>query len=523
MPNKLLSMLIVRRLIMFLLRGLSIRTIAAELSIGKKTVVIYRKRVELSNKTYEELLALDDTALAAIMRPFAGKPKIDIRADDFMKHAEYYLSELARKRATRTILFEEYSKQYPDGYKYSKFCEMLSEANAVNNATLHNEYAPGDKLMFDFAGKKMHYVLKETGEIVEVPVFIAVCPYSSFAYADALQDATLPQVINALNGCLDYLGGATASAKTDNMKQVVVKANRYEPTFTEMIEQWALHNGIALFAARVKKPRDKGPVEGQVRITYDQIYSRMRNDVFYSLKELNDALRIQLEAFNRKLMQRQKYSRYQRFMDMERPALKPLPDRPYVIKYRSERTISFNYHFKLYEDGHQYSVPARYIGKKLAAVYDTETVEIYDGLERILIYPRIHRGGYTTLPEHMPSTHQAYREQKRMNAEYFLSAAEKIGPCTRQYMDGILKSRSYEEQAYEGCLGVLRMAKKVTIGPKRMELACKRGLRTETFSYRTIDNILTNNQDKLEQEDPCTQQELFPVVHENLRGPEAYQ
>ncbi len=523
MPNKLIVMLIVRRLIIFVMRGLPIRAIAAELHIGVKTVVTYTKRVTQSNKTPEDLLAMDDTALAEIMRPGVNKSKTDLRQDNFMKHAEYYLLELARKRATRVILFEEYFKLYPDGYKYSKFCEMIAGAGAVKNATLHNDYLPGDKVMFDFAGKPMHYVDRQTGEMTEAPVFIAVCPYSSFAYVEALQDATLPQVVKGLNGWLQYLGGSPASAKTDNMKQVVVKPSLYEPTFTEMIQQWALHNGIALFAARVRKPKDKGPVEAQVRITYDQIYSRLRNEVFYSLAEINAALRIQLEAFNHKPMQLQKYSRYQRFLDMEKPALKPLADPPYVIKHRCQRKISFNYHFKLHEDGHQYSVPDHYIGKTLTAVYDTQTVEIYDGLQRILIYPRVHRKGYTTLPEHMPSTHQAYYQQKGMNSEYFLQAAGNIGPCTRQYMDGILKSRPYPEQAYDACRGVLRFAQKVTIGVNRLELACKRGLKGDQFSYRTIENILNNNQDKLELEDQGAQSELFPVVHENLRGPEAYQ
>jgi hypothetical protein len=249
----------------------------------------------------------------------------------------------------------------------------------------------------------------------------------------------------------------------------------------------------------------------------------MRDCEFYSLKELNDSLRLHLESLNHKMMQLHKYSRYQRFLDMEKPVLKPLPDTPYVIKYRAERTISFNYHFKLQEDGHQYSVPAKYIGKKLTAIYDTQTVEIYDGLERILVYPRVHNVGYTTTSEHMPSTHQAYHQQKAMNWEYFLRAAEKIGPCTREYMDGVLKGRPYKEQAYDACRGILRFCEKSAIGPQRLELACKRGLRTERFSYKIIDNILANNQDKLELESSDTQQELFPIVHENIRGPQAYQ
>jgi hypothetical protein len=172
MPNKTIAMLIVRRLIIFSLRGLAIRAIAAELGVGVKTVVTYQKRIKSSNKTPDELLAMDDALLAAIMQPGTGQIKADPRTEAFMKHAEYYLSELAQKRASRTILFEEYSKQYPNGYKYSKFCYLLAEASAVKNAVVHNEYIPGDKLMFDFAGKKMRYIHRDTGEVIEVPVFI---------------------------------------------------------------------------------------------------------------------------------------------------------------------------------------------------------------------------------------------------------------------------------------------------------------------------------------------------------------
>ncbi len=241
-------MLIVRRLIIFLLRGLAIRAMAAELGIGVKTEVTYQKRVKASNKTPEELLAMDDAALAAIMEPGAGKIKTDPRTEEFMKHVEYYLSELAQKRASRAILFEEYSKQYPNGYKYSKFCYLLAEASVVKNAVVHNEYVPGDKLMFDFACKKMRYIRRETGEVIETLVFISVCPYSSFAYAEALEDATLPQVVKSLNGCLVHLDGVPASVKTDNMKQVALKPCLYEPSFIEMLEKWALPFLLPVYA-----------------------------------------------------------------------------------------------------------------------------------------------------------------------------------------------------------------------------------------------------------------------------------
>jgi len=523
MPNKLIAMLIARKLILFILREFSVRTIARELKISSRTVEKYRKRINSSGKTPQELLALDDVLLAEILRPEKEKGSADSRTEQFVPLLDDYLCELDLKRTTRAILYEEYQKQYPDGFKYSKFCQLLSEAAMVRKATLYNEYIPGDKWMFDFAGKKLGYVNHDTGELKEVPVFVSVLPYSSYSYMEALEDATIPEVVKALNNNLVYFGGVPACGKTDNMKQVVSIISRYEPAFTEAIDQWCVHNGIAMITSRVYRPRDKGPVENQVRIAYNQIYARIRNEVYFSLVELNTGIGKYLDELNHKPMQKKGYSRYQRFMDLEKPALKPLVDQPFVLKHRAHRKISCNYHFKLQEDGHQYSVPYPYIGKVLTGVYDTDTVEIYDGLERIVVYPRVHGQGYTTQREHMPPNHQAYKDQQRMDEDYFLRCAEKIGPFTRQYMHSILQSRDYKEQAYDSCLGILRLAKKSTIGEQRMEWASKRGLRIGRFGYRIIDNILKNNQDKLEQQYSTDSQGLPAIQHENLRGPESYQ
>jgi len=522
MPNKVIAMLIIRRLILLIQREFSIRGIADELKISSKTVEKYRHRINMSGKTPEELLALDDLSLAKVVVP-QKKDVPDPRIAQLMPLLDGYLSELELRRSTRLILYEEYQKEYPDGFKYSKFCQLLSESGKVRKATLHNEYIPGDKWMFDFAGKKLGYIDPLAGELKEVPVFVSVLPYSSYCYMEALEDSTIPELVKALNNNLSYFGGVPACGKTDNMKQVVSKASRYEPEFTEAIDQWSVHNGIAMIAARVRKPRDKAATENQVKISYNQIYARIRDQDFLSLKELNAAIRVHLDELNRRPMQKKGYSRYQRFMDLEKPALKPLPEHPFVLKHRAQRKIGCNYHFKIQEDKHQYSVPYHYIGKTLTAIYDTDTVEIYDGLERILVYRRIHGEGYTTHGEHMPPNHRAYKEQQRMDGDYFLKWAEQIGPFTKQYIQGLLQSRNYQEQSYDSCLGILRLAKKSTIGNERMEWACRRGLRIGRFGYRIINNVLMHNQDKLEQQYSAETQQHPPIQHENLRGPEYYQ
>lgn len=256
MPNKIIAMLIARKIILLVLRDLSVRAIARELNLSSKTVRKYRHRINSSGKTPEELLALEDALLADLLNSEKIKDIPDGRREQFMTLVDDYLCELAQKRVTRAILYEGYQVQYPTGFKYSKFCQLISEAAQIGKATLYNEYIPGDKWMFDFAGKKLGYVHPDTGERKEVTVFVSVLPYSSYSYMEALENATLPHLIKALNNNLDYFGGVPACAKTDNMKQVVSRISRYEPSFTEMIDQWCVHNGIAMMTARPYKPRE---------------------------------------------------------------------------------------------------------------------------------------------------------------------------------------------------------------------------------------------------------------------------
>ncbi|MGJ1316806.1 DDE-type integrase/transposase/recombinase, partial [Sphingobacterium multivorum] len=192
----------------------------------------------------------------------------------------YLFSELRRVGVTRQLLWQEYIIEYPDGFGYSRFCELLQEHIRKQGATMRFEHEPGKLLQVDFAGDMLHYVDTDSGELIACPVLVAVLPFSGYSYVEALINASLPQVLRALNNALGYFGGVPLSVKSDNMKQWVVRSNRYEPKFADMLEQWANHNNIALLATRPAKPRDKASVEGAVKITYQRIYAPLRNETF---------------------------------------------------------------------------------------------------------------------------------------------------------------------------------------------------------------------------------------------------
>ena len=522
MANQVISMQQIRALIQLLEKGYSLRAISAQLGMSRQPVTLYAGRLKNADHTLQELRQLADNDLANIV--YAPAPEVvypdNARRLDFTARIPYFLIELKRTGVTRLLLWEEYRKQYNNPYRYTQFCILLKEASKVTQATMHLVHTPAAMVMVDFAGDKMSYVDHSTGELIFCPVLVCVLPFSKYTFALTLVDATIPQVIKGLNNCLQYLGGVPLSLKTDNMKQVVTKSCRYEPVFTEALQQWALHYNITLLATRVAKPKDKSAVENEVKIAYQRIYAPLRDEVFSSFNQLQAAIQKQLALHNEKQFQLKDHSRQQQFMQLERSLLQPLPADLFVVKHQAIAKVQKNYHITLGENYHHYSVPYQFIGKQVSVVYDTDIVEVYFLHQRIALHRRSYKKhDFTTVGDHMPAGHQQFFEQQGWTPAYFLEQASRIGASVHLYMDEVLKSRAFTEQTYNACRGILRLHNQY--GASRLQAPCARALHGSVFNYRTIQNILVSNQDKISRSD---QIDLFrPPEHPNLRGPDAYQ
>lgn len=526
MANKFKLMQIVRTILQLLQRKTSERSIAEELNVSRNTVRKYDAAAKASSFSSKELLAMDDPTLTEIIypstQPNVEELKTDPRLQAFEAKRDYFLKELGRKHVTKQRLWEEYRVEHPDGYGHSQFCEYLRRFEATKNVSMRMDYKAGETVMIDFAGDKLYITNRQSGELIACPVLVCVLPFSGFSYVEVLPNASLPQLVKGLNNCLRFFGGSPLSLITDNMKQIVTKACKYEPLFTSMITDWSLHNGIHLKAARVRKPRDKAHVENEVKISYARIYAPLRDKVYHSIEDLNKAIIRQLNIHHKKQFQKKDYNRIDLFTQSELPVLQSLPSNPFVMKHATKSTVYRNYHVFVGEDRHYYSVPYIHVGKKMDIIYDTDTVEIYYQQQRIAIHKRGYsRNGYTLTPEHMPEDHKNYLEQKGWTKDHFLEQADKLGPFTRTYMERILNSREHKEQTYLSCMGLLQLSKNFL--PLRVEAACKRAVNSNSTSYKTVNNILLNN---LDGQDLNDEQQQLPISfpnHENLRGSAAYE
>jgi transposase len=497
MAKRRISMEIIKQISLLHERGIGIKTIARQLGISKNTVKSY---LNGPNKDIG-----------------GNKPPEDDgqSIDQLESFFNYCKEELRRKGVTRQILWAEYLKLNPGGYKYSHFCYQLQQYIKNQQATLHIEQQPGDKLYVDFAGHKLAIVDTETGEIMEVELFVSVLGYSGYTYARAVMSQKKEDFLYCVSKALEYYGGVPKVLVPDNLKSCTDKADKYEPSINRDMLDLGNHYGMGIMPARSRKPRDKAWVERMVGILYTRIYAPIRNRVFTSLDELNVAIAELLQAHNKQPLQGYDESRKELFEEHEQPLLQPLPVEPYELKEYLQVKVMKNCHVQLHKDHHYYSVPYRYIGKKVKIVYSVTYVSIYCDQERIAYHLRdIKPHKYTTLKEHLPSSHQFVSE---WNPDKFLKWAGHISPEVHLYISKVLDNKSYPEQTYRSCVGILSFDKKA--GRERLVNACKRAMDFGVYNYKVIENIINNKLDRsLSQE---VKQYKLPL-HENLRGPEYY-
>lgn len=522
MPNRTIMMITLKQIIRLKAQGISNRQIARRLSITRKTVNKYVKRIDQLGLNYQDLLLYDEIKLDGIffrVESLEQKPGSlsveDNRKDILGTWMPYIEKELLRVGVSRWNLWAEYKNKHTDGYSYSVFCTEYQKWQGQQGVVMHFEHKAGDKLYVDYTGKKLEIVNGQTGEITEVEILVAVLGGSQYTYVEATKSQKKEDFIGAVENALYYFGGVSKAIVPDNLKSAVIKANKYEPRLNETFEDFALHYSTTILPARARKPRDKSLVEGAVNIVYNRIFSAIRNTVFFNLAELNMAIWELLENYNTILFKGKDHSRKDLFIQIEKKALSPLPLGRYVFKQYAIVTVLKSSHVWLSEDSHYYSVPYKYLGQKVKLIYCLSHVEIYHKSERIAFHQRnLQPYKYSTVREHMPSSHNFVSD---WNAEKFLSWASGIGEQTRTFIERILQIKQHPEQGYKSCVGILSFAKKV--GNERLNNACQRAIHYQSYNYMSIKNILENALDK----EQIQEHQYSLPLHDNIRGNEYYQ
>lgn len=469
--------------------GLNNSQIAKSVGQSRPTVISVLQRADAQALNWQAAESLSDIELANKLSQSESK-KPCYKMPDY----EYIHRELAKPGMTQQLLWFEYSDQCRSTgevpYQLTQFKTHYRAYVTKTKATMHIQRKPGELMEVDWAGQTARLVDADTGELFDVYLFVAVLPYSGYAYAEAFMGQDQEAWITAHVNAYSFFGGVTRILTPDNLKTGVIKHTKKELILNKTYQEMAEHYGTAIIPTRVRSPKDKATVEGAVGNVSTFILAAIRNQTFFTLKELNSVIRERLHAFNHKAFQKKDGSRATWFAD-ERTFLLPLSRNNYEMSLWKTATVSFNYHIGV--DERYYSVPFDYIKRKVDVRVTSNIVEVFFEGSRICSHVRLYgkRGQYSTVETHMPPNHQEYLQ---WNGERFRNWAAKIGTNTVTVIESILTGYKVEQQGYRACMALLKMSDQYT--PERLESACAKALfYTPRPSYKSIQTILKSNQD----------------------------
>jgi transposase len=491
--------------------NLSNRAIGRSCRVSHSTVHEYLRRAEAAGLKWPLPEGLDEERLYKLLYPeYEISPKQAARP---LPVWEIVHQELKKRRVTLRLLWTEYREVHADGYGYSQYCELYRRYTCKLDPPMRQNHKAGEKLFVDYAGDTIPITDPETGEIRQAQIFVATLGASSYTYAEAQLSQEMPHWIGGHVRAQAFFGGVTQIIVPDNLAQGVKRTCRYEPDLNPTYQELAQHYGVAVIPARVRKPRDKAKVEVGVQVVERWILARLRNQTFFSLAALNSAIAQLLEELNNRPMKHLGKSRKQLFEELDRPALRPLPDRPYEYATWKTARVNIDYHVEF--EKHFYSVPYELIHEEVRIRASERMIEIFHKSkpDRVAVHPRSHvHGRYSTQTAHMPLKHQKAGE---WTPERLLRWAEDIGPHTRQMIQAILKSRRHPEQAFRSCLGILRLSNQYI--HTQVETACQTAREAKTLNYQGVKAVL-----ELLPPAPQPENPLLPS-HENIRGNSYYQ
>jgi transposase len=486
--------------------GMSRRLVGEATGIGKTAVGEYVRRAAVAGLRWPIPDELDDGELERrLFPPDAASSAARTEPDWSHIHAE-----LKRRGVTLALLWQEYRAEHAQGYAYSWFCERYSDWKKRISATMRQTHLAGEKLFVDWAGDTMPVFDPTTGEEYRAHIFVAALGASNYTYAEARWTETLPDWIGAHANALTAIGGVPKALVPDNLKAGITKPSRYEPGINRTYQDLADHYGCVVLPARVMKPRDKAKVEVAVQIIERFVLAKLRNRRFFSLAELNAAIRDCVTAINAKVMRRIGKSRNELLETLDRPALDVLPATPYSYAEWKRARVAPDYHIEI--AGHYYSVPSKLIREIVDARIASATVEIFHKGERVASHAfSAVRNRHTTTTEHMPSAHRRYAQ---WTPAKMMSEAAKVGPATVALFEAIMKAKPHPEQGFRSCLGIVGLAR--SYGVTRLEAAARRGNDIGATSYGSIASILKHGLDKAFATEPAP--DAPPIRHGNIRG-----
>lgn len=488
--------------------------IAHATGVARSTVKDYLSRAKVANMTWPLPDAMDNEQLNALLFP----PKTgghNIRRP--VPEWQQIHTELKRKSVTLYILWEEYKRANPDGYQYSWFARLYRDWAKTKDVWMPQHHKAGEKVFVDYSGLKVAIHTMNLQDIAfEAEIFVGVLGASDLIYCEASQTQQLSDWINSHQRMLTYYQGVPDLIVPDNLRSGVTQSNRYEPLCNMTYEEFAHHYDCMVMPTRTYSPKDKAKVEKAVQLVQQRILAALRHERFTSVAQLNKRISELLDALNHRYSKSYGCSRWELFNQVEREALRPLPETHYEFATWEKQRVNGGYHVCINQ--HYYSVPYQYVRKVIEIRITKNAIELFHNDSRIACHirddtPRL----YTTQEAHRPESHRQHALWQ--SAERLQAWSESIGPYTQKLILQLFAdSKRHLHQKERSALGILRLSH--AYSDELLERACEKASAIGTWRYDSIVSLLKRQ--RLDMAPPEADQSYQTPNHDNVRGPNYY-
>ncbi|MDP2704727.1 MAG: IS21 family transposase [bacterium] len=383
---------------------------------------------------------------------------------------EYVGQEVYGKGTTVKQIQREVAPEIPYVKFWRVFRERVGRQASPHQVTIRLHHKPAEKSQIDFSDG-LWITDPLTGKKTLAQFFLGVLPFSSYTFGEFVLDQKLPTFIGVQQRMFAYFGGVTPYVVVDNLKSGVHKADLYDPDVNPTYCDFANHMGFAVLPARPYKPRDKGSGECHIGVIQRGFFQEVRNRVWYSLQEINQALRDYLHRLNREVMKDYGVSRDKRFEE-EKKHLKALPPSPFEISEWRAAKVHPDCHIQV--EKNFYSVPFVYVGQKVRVRLTEKMVEVFsDDSQPIAAHTKMSGiGKFSTYDSHYP-------EQKlsvaRFEVHHANEQAKQLGPHVEKLV-GELLCGQHPLRHLRRVQGILRLAKRYPITLEALDHACQRAM-----------------------------------------------
>jgi transposase len=488
------------------------REIAAACNMSASTVSEYLLRAARSGLTWDAAREFSDAEVEQLLFTQLAQNEPSMRKD---VDCSWIHSELRRHGVTLQLLWEEYAAGATDGrpYQYSQFCDIYARWRKRLRLSMRQVHRAGEKVFVDYSGKRPRIVDPATGEVRDVELFVAVLGASSYTFAEATFTQTVGDFVVSCVRALEFFGASPEIIVPDQLRSAVARPDRYDPDINQTFLEFAQHYGMSAIPAPPRKPKGKAKVEVGVLVVQRWVLARLRNRTFFSLAELNAAIRVLLDELNARPLAKLDESRRDLFLRLDRPAMRALPVTRFEAAERATRRVNVDYCVEF--DRRFYSVPCALRGTTVEVRASRAVVDIWSKGVRVASHPRNYErhGAAIIAKAHRPKEHEDYGEWP---PERFLSWAAKFGNAVEEVVRRTLSRYPRPEMGYRPALGILRLAERH--GSAAMNAACDRALANAGSSAphrQYIAEILKRGLHRDISVPPPTR---VALRHENVRG-----